>query len=608
MSDIIHLLPDSVANQIAAGEVIQRPASAVKELLENAVDAGATSIKLIVKEAGKMLIQVTDNGKGMSETDARLCFERHATSKITKADDLFNIKTKGFRGEALASIAAIAQVELKTRLTGQQLGTLIEIEGSEVKKQEPCSCSEGTSFSIKNLFFNVPARRNFLKSDPVEFRHILDEFHRVALPHPEVAFSFHHNGQEILHLPISTFRQRVANIFGSNYNERLVPVDEDTSIVKVSGFIGKPEFARKTRGEQFFFLNHRFIKSAYLHHAVQMAYQELLPNDSFPSYFLMLEVEPNTIDINIHPTKTEVKFEDEKFIYSILRSAVKRSLGKYNISPTIDFEKETAFDINPLPKNGIVKQPTITVNPNYNPFEIKEQTKIPSSKEIHLPRFDEKKYSRHADDQLEMNVNNDSEQINFNQELGSTEKKINYQIHNRYILTHIKTGFLIIDQQSAHERILYETYLKQMNGHKGFSQQLLFPMHVELSPLDFELVKELAADISSLGFDLSEFGKNTFIVHGIPAQLTEMNAKDVLENIIDHYKHNENELKLEKRENLARSMARNMSVKAGQQLGPEEMNSLIDELFACEMPYSSPSGKPTVTTFTLEELEKKFKK
>src|ERR1051326_2451951 len=430
MPDIIRLLPDSVANQIAAGEVIQRPASAVKELMENAVDAEATTIKLIVRDAGKTLLQVTDNGKGMSETDARLCFERHATSKIEKADDLFNIRTKGFRGEALASIAAIAQVELKTRLRGEQLGTQVIIEGSEVKSQEPCACSEGTSFSIKNLFYNVPARRNFLKSDPVEFRHIIEEFQRVALPHPEISFSLHHNGQEVFHLPAATFRQRISGVFGNNYNERLVPVEEETSIVKVGGFIGKPQFARKTRGEQFFFLNNRFIKSAYLNHAVQMAFEELLPADSFPSYFLLLEVQPNTIDVNIHPTKTEVKFEDEKFIYSILRSAVKRALGKYNISPTLDFEKETAFDINPLPKNASVKIPTITVNPDYNPFEIKN--KIPSSREIYSSRFSEKKFPEN-----EMNVPKE-EQQHFNNELtqaGNIEKRPVFQLHAKYIIT-----------------------------------------------------------------------------------------------------------------------------------------------------------------------------
>jgi DNA mismatch repair protein MutL len=607
MPDIIHLLPDSVANQIAAGEVIQRPASAVKELMENSVDAGATVIKLIVKDAGKTLLQVVDNGKGMSETDARLCFERHATSKIEKADDLFNIRTKGFRGEALASIAAIAQVEMKTRQHGQQLGTCISIEGSEVKSQEPCSCPEGTIFSIKNLFYNVPARRNFLKSDPVEFRHIMEEFQRVALPHPEIAFTLHHNNTEIFHLQAGTFRQRIAAIFGNNYNERLVPVEEETSIVKVTGFIGKPQYARKTRGEQFFFLNHRFIKSAYLNHAVQTAFEELLPADSFPSYFLVLEVQPHTIDINIHPTKTEVKFEDEKFIYSILRSAVKRSLGKYNISPTLDFEKDNSFDILP-PVNGTVKAPTITVNPEYNPFDTQ---KVPSSKEVGLPKTN-RSYSLHTGSQVEMPVSEKQEgQQDMEEGLQqehTEQRKQNYQLHNRYILTHIKTGFMIIDQQAAHERVLYERYLKQMNGHKGFSQQLLFPMHVELGPSDVDLVKDLLQDIASLGFDLAEFGKNTFIVHGIPAQLTEINAKEVLENIIDHYKHNQQELKLEKRENLARSMARNMAIRSGKRLENEEMNNLIDELFACEMPYASPSGKPTITTFTLEELDKKFKK
>ncbi len=461
MSDIIHLLPDSVANQIAAGEVVQRPASAVKELMENALDAGSASIKLIVKDAGKTLIQVIDSGCGMSETDARMSFERHATSKIRKADDLFAIRTMGFRGEALASIAAIAQVELKTKRIGDEVGVMIEIDGSEVKNQEACSCSEGTSISVKNLFYNVPARRNFLKTDSVELRHIIDEFQRVAIPNPQVAFTLHHNNTEIFNLPIGNLKQRLMAVFGSSYNSRLIPVEENTGIVKIKGFVIKPDFAKKTRGEQFFFLNKRFIKNAYLHHAVQSAFEQLLPHDSFASYFLMLDVDPKTIDINIHPTKTEVKFEDEKAIYAFLRSTVKKSLGQFNIAPSLDFNQEAHLYNMPLkPADGIYRQPTIKVDENYNPFKTEGATSQKSSeRELSNKANWEKMYSRHADNQLEFEIKKDEEtqqtiHTDWDNELHESNKKATYQLHNKYILSHIKTGFMVIDQQGAHERIL----------------------------------------------------------------------------------------------------------------------------------------------------------
>ncbi len=617
MADIIQLLPDSVANQIAAGEVVQRPASAVKELMENALDAGAKSIKLIVKDAGKTLIQVIDNGCGMSETDARMSFERHATSKIRKADDLFAIKTMGFRGEALASIAAIAQVELKTRRIGDEVGVKLEVEGSEVKLQEACSTPEGTSFSVKNLFYNVPARRNFLKTDSVELRHIIDEFQRVAIPNPEIAFSFHHNGSEIFNLPAGNLKQRLMAIFGNSYNTRLVPVEEDTDIVKIKGFVIKPEFAKKTRGEQFFFLNKRFIKNSYLHHAVQSAFEQLLPYDSFASYFLMLDVNPKTIDINIHPTKTEVKFEDEKAIYAFLRSTVKKSLGQFNIAPSLDFDQEAHLYNMPLkPIDGIIKQPTIKVDPNYNPFKSEgmKAEKFQTERELSNKANWDKLYERHANDQFELNIPKEegptqqSIDSDWDNDRHESNKKATYQLHNKYILSHIKTGFMVIDQQGAHERILYERILENFENHKAATQQELFPKSIELNAADFALVKELQADIHAIGFDISEFGKNTFVIHGVPADTVDHDPVSLLEGLIENYKQNLIELKSDKRENLARSMANNMAIKEGKVLSQEEMNSIIDELFACQMPYSTPSGKPTITTFSIDDLDKRFKK
>ncbi len=614
MSDIIQLLPDSVANQIAAGEVVQRPASAVKELMENALDAGSSQVKLIVKDAGKTLIQVIDNGCGMSETDARMSFERHATSKIRKAEDLFAILTMGFRGEALASIAAIAQVELKTKRIGDEVGVKIDMEGSELKTHEASSCPEGTSISVRNLFYNVPARRNFLKTDSVELRHIIDEFQRVAIPNPQVAFSFHQNNTEVFNLPVGNLKQRLMGIFGNSYNTRLVPVEENTDIVKIKGYVIKPDFAKKTRGEQFFFLNKRFIKSAYLHHAVQSAFEQLLPSDSFASYFLMLDVDPKSIDINIHPTKTEVKFEDEKAIYAFLRSAIKKSLGQFNIAPSLDFNQEAHMYNMPLkPVDGIYKQPTIKVDPNYNPFKTETMPSVkPSERQLHNNANWEKMYSRHADNQLEFEIKKEEPQQTINtdwdNDLHESNLKSSYQLHNKYILTHIKTGFMVIDQQGAHERILYERILDAFEKNKSATQQELFPKTIELSGSDFALVKELQTEIRSMGFDISEFGKNTFVIHGIPADTINFDSVTLLEGLIENYKQNLLELKSDKRENLARSMARNMSIKSGKALTQEEMNNLIDELFACSMPYSTPSGKPTITTFSSEDLDKRFKK
>lgn len=613
MSDIIQLLPDSVANQIAAGEVVQRPASAVKELLENALDAGADKIQLIVKDAGKALIQVIDNGCGMSVTDARMCFERHATSKVRKAEDLFTIRTMGFRGEAMASIAAISQVEMKTKQHEDEIGTCLEIEGSVVLQQQPTATSNGTSIAVKNLFYNTPARRNFLKSNPTEMRYIIDEFQRVALAKSHIALSLHHDGTEIYRLPAATIKQRIVHLFGNNYNERLIPVEEETTIINLKGYIGKPEFAKKTRGEQFFFINDRFIKDPYLNHAVNKAYQELLPDDHFPFYVLFIDIDPAKIDVNVHPTKTEVKYLDEKSIYAIIHSAIKRSLGRFNISPTLDFNQETAFAnmITPKAPEDIVP-PSIAFNPDFNPFSQGKTT----NREIPFLRTQQQPAA------TSQNWGSLYEITNFTQaqqaaialdeqeeDLGALNKQF-MQVHNRYIVSQIKSGIMLIDQQAAHERILYERFLLHLEDRKGASQQSLFPQTVTLNPSDFELAKSLLDDIRSLGFDIREFGRNTLVIEGIPVDLgsTNINEAQLLEHLIEGFKNSQQELKLNRRDALARSMARNSAIKAGKSLNQQEMNSLIEELFACKSPNFSISGKPAIQTITLNELAQKFEK
>jgi DNA mismatch repair protein MutL len=619
MPDIIQLLPDSVANQIAAGEVVQRPASAVKELVENAIDAGADKIQLILKDAGKTLIQVIDNGCGMSLTDARMCFERHATSKIRKAEDLFAIHTMGFRGEAMASIAAIAQVELKTRRYEDELGTCIQIEGSEVLSQEACSANTGTSISVKNLFYNTPARRNFLKSNPVEFRHVIDEFQRIALANPNVFFSLHHDGQEVYHLSATVLKQRIVHLFGNNYNQRLVPVEEDTSIIKLHGYVGKPEFARKTRGEQFFFVNNRFIRDAYLNHAVLTAFEELLPDESYPLYVLFIGIDPAKIDINVHPTKTEIKYQDEKSIYAIIRSAVKRSLGRYNITPSLDFDQENSIEhlITSKPLEQIV-QPTISFNPDFNPFaaEVKKadrdasfQRGIGEHQRTAIPQNWDTLYEiSKKETQAQQEMHAEKTFQTQEQEVSKSSERQLFQIHYRYILSQIKSGFMLINQQSAHERILYERFLQQLENHSGTSQQSLFPQSVTLNSSDFELLKELLPDVRALGFDIREFGKNTVVVEGIPADLSNVAEHALLEHLLEGFKNNLAILKLDKRDNLARSLARNGAIKAGTRLSLEEMNLLIDQLFACQMPNLALNGKPVISTFTLNELAERFEK
>ncbi len=619
MSDIIKLLPDAVANQIAAGEVVQRPASAVKELLENAIDAGADKIQLIIKDAGKALIQVIDNGCGMSATDARMCFERHATSKINKAEDLFAIRTMGFRGEAMASIAAIAQVELKTRKHEDELGTLLQIEASTVIHQEPCATAAGTSISVKNLFYNIPARRNFLKSNPVELRHIIDEFQRVSLAHPEIHFTLHHDGQEVYHLPSVQLKQRIIHLLGNNYNERLVPLDEETSIIQVKGFIGIPSFAKKTRGDQFFFVNNRFIKDGYLNHAVMIAYEQLLPEDCFPLYVLFIEIDPSKIDINVHPTKTEIKYQDEKAIYAIIRSAVKRSLGRYNITPTLDFNQETAFEgmLSHKPLNEI-NPPSVNFNPNFNPFlDVKTQSKeLPFLRNIGESKSIPSNWDTLYEISEKRSFEQNSFELNHEKSIATGDDKLEtlssrqvFQLHQRYIITQIKSGFMLVDQQAAHERILYERFLVQLEQNKGASQQSLFPQTVTLNTTDFALANELLPYFHALGFDIRDFGKNTLVIEGVPADLPENNdLATMLEELIEGFKNNHTVLKLDKRDNLARTLAKNSAIKAGTTLETEEMNNLIDQLFACSMPNASLNGKQIIVKITLDELFERFNK
>jgi DNA mismatch repair protein MutL len=605
MHDIISILPDSVANQIAAGEVIQRPASAVKELLENSVDAGSTSIELYVKDSGKTLLQITDNGCGMSTTDARMSFERHATSKIKSADDLHSIRTMGFRGEALASIAAIAQVELKTRRHDDETGTSVVLEGSSVVSQNPATCSAGTTIIVKNLFFNVPARRNFLKSNSVEARHIIDEFQRVALAHPEISFSLQQNGLDVYHLEAGSFRQRIVALFGSGSNDKLVPVNEETSLMKIGGFIGKPEFAKKTRGEQFFFINKRFIRDAYLNHAVLNAFEELLTRDSYPSYFLHIEIDPSRIDINIHPTKTEVKFDDDRSVYAIVRAAVKHALGQFSVSPSIDFEPEKSFEPRVATSGTVVKMPGFGAAKTVAPAEFLQAGNEPKEwrKAFEGLRNESLRESFTQSESASQQLINPD----WNSELLAESSPLIFQLHKKYIISQVSSGLAVIHQQAAHYRILYEKFLRQMESKDVVAQQQLFPLTLEFSAEDFDIIRELLPDLHRLGFDLSEFGKNSFVLNGTPHDVEQGKEQQVIEQMIEQYKNNSSQVKLTGRENLARAAAKNLSMPAGKTLSPRVMKALVEELFSCAMPYQSPEGKPTLVLISDEELEEKFK-
>ncbi len=605
MSDIIRLLPDSVANQIAAGEVIQRPASAVKELLENAVDSGSTRIELFIKDSGRTLIQIVDNGCGMSPTDARLSFSRHATSKIRNAEDLFSIRTKGFRGEALASIASIAQVEMKSRRIEDEVGTCILIEGGEIISQSATVVSTGTSISVRNLFFNVPARRNFLKSNSVEARHIIEEFERIALAHPEVTMSLHQNGIEIFQLPVCNLRQRIVGVYGSHYNERLVPVTEETSLLSINGFIGKPAFSKKSRGEQFFFVNRRYIRDGYLNHAVTNAFEELLPRESYASYWLYIDIEPSRIDVNIHPTKTEIKFDDERSVYSIVRAAVKRSLGQYSITPAIDFERENSFELPHAMRTQVPSQPTVTVNTNYNPF------RTDSNKSIASAGW-EKMYDNIRTDSGTLSAQLPEEKSVHGlgalseQEIASQQHGIFFQLSKQFILCTIDGGLLCIDQEAAHQRVLFEKYKKRLDSSTSSTQQDLFPETLDFSPADVALLQELEDEIRSLGFDIREFGGNSFVLHGAPPEVLKGTEKEILERILDKYKSGESPSLNDKREILASSMARSVSIRAGQELSQAEMKSLTDELLACDKPGHGIHGKPCMTLLKTEEIRDRF--
>jgi len=615
MPDIIHLLPDSVANQIAAGEVIQRPSSVVKELLENAVDSGADEIKLVIKDAGKTLIQVIDNGCGMSETDARMSFERHATSKIKTANDLFAIKTLGFRGEALASIAAIAQIELKTKRVEDELGTQIMIEGSMVKSQEPCGCQDGTSLSVKNLFFNIPARRKFLKADTTELRHIIEEFERVALVNHGIKFSFFNGNQQLFLLTKSNLKQRIVSLLGTAYNTRLLPVELESNVVNISGFIGKPEFAKKTRGDQFFFVNGRFIKHPYLNHAVDNAFRELIPSDAFPTYFLYLSIDPKEIDINIHPTKTEVNFQNGQVIYSMISSAVKQGLGKFNVVQSIDFDIEQTVQFSIPGKDQEIKSPAIKVDPDYNPFEnqkIKSSfapaSSRPQQNVTGWEKLFENDFTPAVPGSTETEPLPGKQEPLINQDADEkVQGETIFQLQNKYIVSVVKSGLMILHQQRAFERIYYEAFMSSLETGKGMSQQLLFPATIQLPAGDTEIVKSILAELRILGFDLEEFGENTFIFHGLPSSMNNHTINDVLEDIIENFKKNQKELIADKRINLARSIAINMAEAMNSKLMNEEMMALIDRLFACKVPDVSPDGRPCVKILTINEVDQLFK-
>ena len=619
MSGIIQLLPDHVANQIAAGEVVQRPASVVKELVENAVDANATEIKLIIKDAGKTLIQVIDNGKGMNVTDARLCFERHATSKIRHAEDLFALHTKGFRGEALASIAAVAHVELKTKQDQEELGTHIIIEGSKFVSQEVAVLPKGTSFLVKNLFFNIPARRNFLKSDNVELKHIIDEFERVVLAHPAIHFVLISNGAEIFNLPSSNYRQRIVNIFGGKTNEKLVPVNEETEIITISGFVGKPEFAKKNRSEQFFLVNDRFIKSSFLHHAVMSAYEGLLKDANQPSYFLYLQVPTHTIDINIHPTKTEVKFDDEQALYAILRSAVKHSLGMFNVAPVLDFDRDATLDTPYAYKDIKSDVPLIQVDSTFNPF-VTDTKKSSSSSNVSSGFSTYKKQDTTSNwESLYVGLKQDTFEVDnhtfeteeavtsklFDDELTET-KTLLYQLNRKYIINSIKSGLLVIHQNRAHQRILYEQFLTNITIHHASSQQLIFPLCLHLGREEVLYLKDLQPNLEGIGFVFESIALDEVKIVGLPVQVKESEVLDILNDLIHNLQQNLPEDSFSLSDSIAKFMAKSVAVKSGKIMNETEMSAIVNSLFGCKEPNFSPFNQPIFITLTTEELDKRF--
>jgi DNA mismatch repair protein MutL len=643
VADRILLLPDNIANQIAAGEVIQRPASAIKELLENAVDAGATEIKLIINDAGKSLVQVIDNGSGMSETDARMCFERHATSKIKNIDDLFHIRTMGFRGEALASIAAVAQVELRTRKADADVGTYIEIENSVVTKQQPVAAPVGTSIAMKNLFFNVPARRNFLKSNAAEMRHIIEEFMRVALSFPNIFFSLTSNGQQLFHLDAGTLKQRVVQLLGNNYNTKLVSVKEHTDYLNIYGFVGKPETAKKTRGDQYFFVNNRFIKSGYLNHAVMSAYQEMIAPDSFPMYVLFIDLDPTQVDVNVHPTKQEIKFEDEKIVYAFVQAAVKHALAQFSITPTLDFDLDASIQglasvQKPFTEEDRVSTTTSSIfrtftqanqahaiepsggftgnkefGGGYEPGTRNWETGTRSDNGgsnmggFPKPEFKDPGFGTKETYDEPTFIHRQS---SLNAELQAANHKLQThyltQLFLSYILLPSEQGFMLIHQQSAHERIIYERLQQSMQGKPIATQRSLFPATIELTPGDAVLLTELLPGLQQMGYTIEPFGKNSFVIQGAPADVVNGNEKMILEKVLEQYKHFNTDLRLSKREMLLRSVAAQQAIKAGVPLSESEMQHLVAELFSCTQPNTTPSGRPTYMEFKKEQLDKMF--
>ncbi len=613
MSDIIKLLPEAVANQIAAGEVVQRPASVVKELVENAIDAEASKITVIVKDAGKLLIQVIDNGIGMSESDAKMSLERHATSKIRKAEDLFSIHTKGFRGEAMASIAAVAQMELKTRPHGAEVGTRIKIEGSEIKDQSEDTCPEGTSIAVRNLFYNVPARRNFLKSNAVEMRHITEEFQRLALSHAHISFELYHNDLSLLSVLKSKLSQRIISIFGKNYQQQLAPIEEETPDLKITGYIGRPEYAKKGRGEQFFFVNNRFIKSPYLYHSVATAFESMIPKDSYPFYVIFIDIDPKMIDINVHPTKTEIKFDDDRLIYGILNSSVKKSLGFNNLAHSLDFQSDTNtnFGVDNLTLNKTPSQENQASAFNPRNFSssggnknegweklyagLQKNTDTESSESSQQEQlFTSSTEGQHSSSTTFSSKMNDPADGN-NVESGHLERSGSVmQVLGKYIVTQVKSGMLLINQNKAHQRVLFERYISTLKNKYGASQQFLFPQSIELSASDYGLVMELEEDIKNLGFVFNDFGQNTIVLNGIPADAPSGKEKELFEGLLESFKENQ-ELDLNTQENLARALAKRSAIKEGSKLNSEEMNTIINELFACQTPEYSSDGKRTMT-------------
>lgn len=614
MADIIHLLPDSIANQIAAGEVVQRPSSVVKELLENSIDAGCKTIQLIVKDGGKASIQVVDDGAGMSETDARLCFERHATSKIKEATDLYSIRTMGFRGEALASIAAVAEVELRTRRLTDEVGSMVQISGSELVAQQPVSCPVGSTITVKNLFYNVPARRKFLKSNSVELKHIISEFQHVALAFPEISMSLSHNGSEIYKLAPSNLKQRIVNLFGKTISSQLVDCIAETSIVSITGYVGKPESARKSPGEQFFFVNGRFMKSPFLHKAVLNAYNRLLPASSIPTYFIYFRVDPRSIDVNIHPTKTEVKFEDDGAIWQIVHAAVRETLGKFAVAPSIDFSSDPGFSIPHFPKDSPVELPEIELNPNFNPFEEERARFAQRTRDHNFTLQQPVKGWEQLYQDVNPNFNFEPEQTavqtfaskGFDDSIAENTGRF-FQIKGKYIITAVKSGMLVVDQKRAHERILYEQFYKNLNLEKNVAQRELYPQTIELNPQDFETIINNQENFLRLGLDISNLNHNTISINSLPGNLRITDPSIFLENLLAIINENEALPFDSAKEKIALSMAKAAAVGYGKRLSESEMQEVVDQLFACREPNYTADGKKTIALVEMSEFEKWFK-